>query len=191
MILVAAPPACGKNYVSDLICKAIGQIAYFDKDDLGVLLRRSFALCGESIDMDGKFYLQNLRFAEYETLFKLAFSALRYSDAVLINAPLLKEVQDAEYMSALKKKANEQGASLILVWVTASKAACYERMKARGSDRDTLKLASWEEYAQKTDYSVPRALETAGAVDTLFVFDNESEATATESLEKLFNTFGE
>ena len=62
MILVAAPPACGKNYVSDLICKAIGQIAYFDKDDLGVLLRRSFTLCGESIDMDGKFYLQNLCF---------------------------------------------------------------------------------------------------------------------------------
>ena len=191
MILVAAPPACGKNYVSDLIGKAMGQISYFDKDDLSVLLRRSFELCGENIDMDGKFYLQNLRSAEYDTLFKLAFSALLYSNAVLINAPLLKEVHDAEYMSALKKKANEQGARLVVGWVTASKEVCYARMKERGSDRDTLKLASWEEYAQKTDYSAPHALETAGAVDTLFVFDNENNETAAESLEKFLNTIGE
>jgi len=36
MILVAAPPACGKNYVSELISKEIGQISYFDKDDLSI-----------------------------------------------------------------------------------------------------------------------------------------------------------
>ena len=49
LILVAAPPACGKNYVSELICKALGNISYFDKDDLSILLRRSFELCEENI----------------------------------------------------------------------------------------------------------------------------------------------
>ena len=63
IILVAAPPACGKNYASELICKALGNISYFDKDDLGTLLRRSFALCREELNMDGDFYLQNLRYA--------------------------------------------------------------------------------------------------------------------------------
>ena len=52
--------------------------------------------------MDGAFYLQNLRSAEYATLFDLAFSALRFSDLVLVNAPFLKEVRDVEYMRGLK-----------------------------------------------------------------------------------------
>ena len=41
------------------------------------------------------FYLKNLRSAEYATLFDLAFSALRFSDLVLVNAPFLKEIRDA------------------------------------------------------------------------------------------------
>ena len=66
MILVAAPPACGKNYVSELICNAVGNISYFDKDDLNPLLRKSFALCKENVDMDGEFYLENEKPAYYK-----------------------------------------------------------------------------------------------------------------------------
>ena len=47
MILVAAPPACGKTYVSELIASTLGHIAYFDKDDLAPLLRAAFAVSGE------------------------------------------------------------------------------------------------------------------------------------------------
>lgn len=187
IILVAAPPACGKNYVSELICGAVASISYFDKDDLGILLRRSFELCGEKIDMDGDFYLQNLRSAEYATLFDLAFSALRFSNSVLINAPLLKEIRDVEYMCGLKKQAESLGAQLILVWVVAPIGVCHARMKARNSPRDVLKLARWEEYVRNTDYSAPRMLETSGAVDKLFVFDNENNETAIESLKKFLD----
>ena len=187
LILVAAPPACGKNYVSELICEALCNISYFDKDDLGILLRRSFELSGEKIDMDGKFYLQNLRFYEYETLFKCAFSALRFSDYVLVNAPLLREVRDAEYMRRLKDEAHEVSAELILVWVVALCGACYERMKSRNSDRDIMKLAQWEDYVRKIDYSTPEILATIGAVDKLFVFDNENSDTAAESLRRLLD----
>lgn len=190
LILVAAPPARGKNYVSDLIGKALGNISYLDKDDLSVLLRRSFALCKEEINMDGRFYLQNLRDAEYTTLFDLAFSTLRFSNFVLVNAPLLKEVRDVEYMSQLRQKAAQLGAELILVWVTASNSVCYERMKARNSDRDVLKLAQWDEYVRKTDCSIPSSLETSGAVDKLFVFDNENNETAAKSLEAFLNILG-
>ena len=187
MILVAAPPACGKNYVSELICGAIRGMAYFDKDDLRILLRRSFALCGEAVDMDGRFYLENLRDAEYATLFELAFSALRFSDTVLVNAPLLKEVRDIEWMHGIKQKAAELGAKLVLVWVAASSDACYERMKSRGADRDTMKLAEWEEYIKKVDYSIPEELGRQGAVDKLFVFDNENDEAAKASLKELLS----
>ncbi len=191
LVLVAAPPACGKNYVSELICRELENVAYLDKDDLGGLIRRSFALCDEAVNMDGAFYLQNLRAEEYATLLRLAFSALRFSNYVLVNAPFLKEVRDTEYMRELKKTAAFHGAKLILVWVTASSAVCYERMKQRASDRDHSKLAAWKEYIQRTDYSAPVLLEELGAVDRLFVFDNENDETAEMALQEFLKIMGE
>lgn len=191
LILLAAPPACGKNYVSELLCNAMGSVAYFDKDDLAPLLRRSFALCGEAVNMDGKFYSQNLRSYEYETLMRLAFSALRFSDKVLVNAPLLKEVRDEEYMRSLKKRAEELDAELILVWVSASTESCRRRMQARNSDRDRNKLADWDAYVQGIDYSAPQMLEECGAVDKLLVFDNEDAETAKASLLKIMERLEE
>ena len=87
LILVAAPPACGKDYVSDLICESIGHVAYLNKDDLAPLLRRAAVLCNEAMDMDGDFYKENLRASEYETLMQLAFSALCYEEFVLLGNP--------------------------------------------------------------------------------------------------------
>lgn len=72
-------------------------VVYLDKDDLGRLVRRSFALSGEAVDMDGAFYFQNLRSDEYAALMDLAFSALRFADKVLVNAPFLKEVRDVKF----------------------------------------------------------------------------------------------
>ena len=87
LLLVAAPPACGKNHVSEMICRAKEGVTYLDKDDLSPLLRRAFAVADRAVDMDGAFYLEHLRPYEYETLLQIAFSALRFSDTVLINAP--------------------------------------------------------------------------------------------------------
>jgi predicted kinase len=132
--------------------------------------------------MDGDFYLKNLRSAEYSTLFNLAFSALRFERFVLINAPFLKEVRDIEFMQTLKKRSNECGADLVVIWITAPIDVCYERMKKRNANRDTLKLSKWQEYIKQTDYSTPSVLEEINAVDGLFVFDNTSEKTAIKSV---------
>lgn len=183
LILVGAPPACGKNYVSDLICNKIKRVAYIDKDDLGDIIRRCFTLCKKELDMDGDFYKDNIRSVEYDTIIKLAFSALRYEDFALVNAPFISQVRDLEYMRALKNRANEINAELILVWVTASKQVCYERMKERNSIRDTIKLSNWDEYVKKINYDTPICLKEQGVVDELIVFDNENEITAKNSLE--------
>ena len=182
LILVAAPPACGKNYVSELICKELKSVAYFDKDDLSPLLHCCFKLCEKELDMDGEFYLNNLRPAEYDTLFQLVFSSLRFENFVLVNAPFVKEVRDEQYMKDFKKRTNEYGAKLVVIWVTAPVDICYERMKERKSNRDVLKLANWKEYVEKIDYSAPNSLKEINAVDNLFVFDNTNEQTAMKSL---------
>ena len=170
--------------MSELICKELEHIAYFDKDDLQDLLRCSFSVSGEKMDMDGDFYLKNLRSAEYNTLLQMAFSALRFEKLALVNAPFLKEVRDVDYMRNLKERANLIGAELFLIWVSAPVDVCYERMKARNSDRDILKLKEWEQYVKKTDYSVPTILEQKGAINTLIVFNNENEATMYESMRR-------
>ena len=104
LILVGAPPACGKNYVSDLICKKMEGIAYFDKDDLTDLRLCAFNVSGQTPNTDGEFYVKNIRPFEYSTLFNLAFSALKYENYVLVNAPFIQESKDEDYMlcTALK-----------------------------------------------------------------------------------------
>lgn len=191
LILLSAPPASGKNFVAELVCRSLKSVCYLDKDDLAPLLRRSFDLTGERLDMDGEFYLNNLRPFEYETLINMALSALRFSDKVLVNAPFLREVRDNEYMQSLKARVGEIGAELTVVWVSASPEVCYERMKKRGSDRDAKKLLSFEEYLKKTDYTPPTALLEKGAVHKLFVFANENREEALESLDKLLKILGE
>lgn len=191
LIMIAAPPACGKNYVSEMICNAVGQITFLDKDDLAPLLYRAFDVCGEKLDLDGAFYGENLRDYEYETLLKLAFSTLRFSDLVLVNAPFSREVRDEGYMRQLKARAEALGAKLILIWVHTPTEVCYRRMKARNSIRDTDKLQHWEEYVRKINYNPPEALVAAGAVDGLVVFENENDQTAKESLRQVLEILGE
>jgi predicted kinase len=184
LILVAGPPACGKNFVSNLLCERVQPIAYLDKDDLADLVRNSFAICHEKLDMDGAFYANHLRPAEYSTLFHLAFSALRFQDLVLVNAPFSKEVRDHDYMQSLQNRAKQAKAKLVLIWVTAPLSVCYERMKSRNSDRDTLKLENWNAYASKINYDPPYDLKNEGIVDELIVFYNENETALAKALQE-------
>ena len=182
LILVAAPPACGKTYVSELISKEIGHIVYLDKDNLSDLLRVSFTASGRELDMDGKFYFEKLRPAEYSTIFKIAFSALRFEEYVLINAPFIKETHNLDYMKNLKSKVNANGAKLILIWIKTPKDVCYKRMKKRNSDRDVLKLQNWDEYVKDINFEPPLELETQKAVDKLIVFDAKDDESVNLSL---------
>ena len=184
LILVASPPACGKTYVSELIAKSVGHIVYLDKDDLCDLLRASFAVSEQALDMDGDFYINHLRSAEYSTILNIAFSALRFEDHVILNAPFGKEVRDVVYMKTLKDRANKNDAELMLIWVTAPTSVCYDRMKKRNSDRDSLKLENWDDYVKKTNYTPPLELEKAGAVDRLIIFDTKDDSAVQFSLEK-------
>ncbi len=184
LILVAAPPACGKTYVSELIAKSVEHIVYIDKDDLVDLIRASFVISNKEIDMDDDFYINSLRPAEYSTVLNIAFSALRFENLVLINAPFGKEVRDVEYMRLLKQKANENDAQLFLIWVTASQEICYERMKKRNSSRDVQKLKNWEAYMKKIDFTPPFELKEKNAVDKVIIFDTNNDTKFKQSLEE-------
>ena len=76
LILIAAPPASGKTFVAQRLAASLPHVVYLDKDDLGDLIRASFAASGEVVDMDGTFYIDNLREAEYSTILHIAFERI-------------------------------------------------------------------------------------------------------------------
>lgn len=182
LILVASPPASGKTYLSELLTKNIGHSVYLDKDDLADLLHEAFRRAGQDIDMDGEFYTKNLRPAEYSTILNIAFSALRFEDRVILNAPFGKEVRDSGYMSDLKTRANAIGAELILIWINSNADICRERMAKRNSPRNRLKLQDFEEYVKSINFSPPLELENEKAVDGLIIFDTTSDEGFNRSL---------
>ena len=185
LILVAAPPASGKTYVSEIIAKEIGNTVYLDKDDLCDLVRNSFALCGKEFDMDCEFYRDKIRPAEYSTVLHIAHSAIRFNDTVILNAPFGKEVRNAKFMRSLREKTNAAGAELWLIWVHTPTELCKARMEERGAERDIMKLENWEAYVKKVNYSIPYELEGADALDRFIVFDNENDETFSKSLDKV------
>lgn len=182
LILVASPPASGKTYLSELLAKSVGHAVYLDKDDLADLLHEAFRRASRDIDMDGEFYTKNLRPAEYSTILNIAFSALRFEDRVILNAPFGKEVRDSGYMSDLKTRANALGAELILIWMNSNADICRERMAKRNSPRDRLKLQDFEEYVKSINFSPPLELESEKAVDRLIIFDTTSDEGFNRSL---------
>ena len=191
LILVAAPPACGKSYVSERIAEVCGHIVYLDKDDLCDLVGCAFDMGGKEHNMDSKFYSENIRPFEYSTIIRIALSALRYEDTVLINAPFGNEVRDSEYMAELKHAINKMGGELALIWVVTPLEICYERMKQRNATRDVWKLKNWNTYVKSIDYSTPIQLVEHEALDKLIEFNNGSAQNFSSSLKDVIRYINE
>ena len=185
LILVTSPPACGKTYISKQLSKTLRHVVYLDKDTLIILSKQIFAVAGEPYDRSSRFFEENIRDYEYETVVALALEALEYDDIVLINAPFTEEIRDINYINRLKAKLKEKNARLVVIWVETSVEVCRQRMIARNSDRDTWKLAHWEEYIADCDFRVPTTLDDPKVIDDLLIFKNSSEQEYEESMKSI------
>lgn len=182
LILVTSPPACGKTYVSKKLAKALSHIVYLDKDTLICLSKQIFKVANEEYNRSSPFFEENIRDYEYEAIVALAMEALDYDDIVLINAPFTSEIRDTEYIYSLKSKLAEKNAELVVIWVETSIEVSKQRMIARNSDRDTWKLANWDEYIAGCNFNIPTALDDPKIIDDLLIFKNSSNTEYEESL---------
>ena len=185
LILVTSPPACGKTYISKQLSKTLKHVVYLDKDTLITLSKQIFQVEGEPYNRSSKFFEDNIRDYEYETVVALAMEALEYDDIVLINAPFTEEIRNLDYINNLKVKLKEKNARLVVVWVETSIEVCKQRMLARNSDRDTWKLEHWEEYIASCDFTVPTLLDDPNIIDDLLIFKNSSEEEYEESMNRI------
>lgn len=176
LILVTSPPACGKTFVSKEISKALGEVVYLDKDTLIGLSKNIFLVANEEYNRSSDFFEKYIRNEEYEVVVDLALEALDYASKVLINAPFTREIRDMEYMNQLRGKLAEKGAELVVIWVETTPEVCHERMIKRNSDRDTWKLANWDEYISRCNFNQPTDIEE------LYVFKNSSDEEFKQSM---------
>ena len=67
----------------------------------------------------------------------------------------------------------------------------HERMIARNSDRDTWKLAHWDEYIASCDFSIPKNLDDPKAKDDLILFKNNNEEEFETSMQNCLHILEE
>ncbi len=185
LILVTSPPACGKTYISKQLAKTLKHVVYLDKDTLIVLSKQIFQVAGQPYDRSSEFFETNIRDFEYKTIVALAMEALDYDDIVLINAPFTEEIRDMNYIDNLKKALKQKNAKLVVVWVETTIEVCRQRMKERNSDRDTWKLAHWDEYIAGCNFNIPTTLDDPKVIDDLLIFKNSSDDEYRESMERI------
>lgn len=185
LILVAAPPASGKNVVSDAISKALGHVAYFDKDDFVFFINRIFDITGNERDMDGEFHSKNILDVSYDTLFRLCETALKYEDYVIANAPFGYQIKNDQILKEKRKELNRIDVKLCMVWVRTTPDTCKKNMQKRSAIRDVKKLERWDEYVKTIDFNPPYKLIENCAIDELMVFDNTSKEAFDRSLKEV------
>jgi len=191
LILVTSPPSCGKTYVSKKLAKVLKHVVYLDKDTLIPLSKQIFVAAGEEYNRSSPFFKQYIRDYEYVTIVDLALEALQYDDIVLINAPFTKEIRDEKYIQNLKNSLEEKNAGLVIIWVEATLEVCKKRMIARNSDRDTWKLANWDEYIAGENFDIPKALDDPNVIDDLLIFKNSTDEEFNESLGRIVDILEE
>jgi tRNA uridine 5-carbamoylmethylation protein Kti12 len=186
LILVSAPPASGKTYVSMKLAENLHHVVYLDKDTLVPLSNVAFTVANEPNDREGPFFEKYLRDVEYQVVLNLALDALKYDDIVLINAPFSKEIHDPTYIAALRKELLEEyGAHLAIIWVVCSIETVHQRMIERNSPRDIYKLLDWDKYVKSQHFEIPESIKVPDDPYSLILFYNNNETEFKESMNRV------
>ena len=191
LILVTSPPSSGKTYVSKQLAKVLKHVVYLDKDTLIPLSKQIFVAAGEEYNRSSPFFEKFIRDYEYDTIVDLALEALEYDDIVLINAPFSHEIRDENYIQNLKNKLSKKNASLVVIWIETTMEVCKQRMIARNSDRDTWKIANWDEYIAGENFDIPTALDDPRVIDDLLIFKNSTDEEFNESMGRIVDVLEE
>ena len=179
-ILITSPPACGKTRLAKRLATELNNVVYLDKDSLIPLSKQIFKVANKPYNRSSVFFKKNIRDFEYEVIINQGLEAIKYADAVIINAPFTKEVRSPECIKDLKNRIEKAGAKLMIVWISVDPELCKKRMFKRNSDRDKWKIDHWDEYVKTVNFDAPNIAE-----EELFIHKNSTDDEADEHFERL------
>jgi AAA domain len=156
--VVAGAPGAGKSTVARLLLASIKPVpALLDKDTMyGSFVTSILAGSGRAAgEREGPWYDAHIKIHEYRGMAATAREIRTYGCPALLSAPFTEQIHDA---SQWRSWVGDLGGGVVhLVWVRTDAATLLQRLAARASERDSAKLAAFDQFAARMRLDVEPA----------------------------------